>query len=112
MIRLKELREARGWGMREASRFLGKSYTTYVNHEKGYREPNSEDLKAYAAAYGVTIDYLIGRTSTAENKPEDELLALFAILNEQGQRVAVAQIRALTNLPEFTQKSGAICETA
>ena len=63
MIRLKELREERGWSMRDAAKFLGKSYTTYVNHEKEYREPNSEDLVAYAKAYGVTIDYLVGRTN-------------------------------------------------
>ena len=63
MIRLKELREERGWSMRDAAKFLGKSYTTYVNHEKEYREPNSEDLVAYAKAYGVSIDYLVGRTN-------------------------------------------------
>lgn len=62
MIRLKELREERKWSMRDAATFLGKSYTTYVNHEKGYREPNSDDLVHYARAYGVSIDYLVGRT--------------------------------------------------
>ena len=45
MIRLKELREERGLNKTEAADFLGKKYTTYINHEKGYREPNSEDLK-------------------------------------------------------------------
>lgn len=63
MIRLKELREERGWSMREAAKFLKKPYTTYVNHEKNFREPNSEDLSAYAKAYGVSVDYLIGRTN-------------------------------------------------
>lgn len=62
MIRLKELREERHWKMREAAKFLNKAYTTYVNHEKEYRQPNSEDLAAYAKAYGVSVDYLIGRT--------------------------------------------------
>ena len=63
MIRLKELREERKWNMREAAQFLGQKYTTYVNHEKEYREPNSEDLVKYAKAYGVSIDYLVGRTN-------------------------------------------------
>ena len=62
MIRLKELREERGWSMKDASRFLKKTYTTYVNHEKGYREPDSDDLVSYSRAYGVSIDYLLGRT--------------------------------------------------
>lgn len=67
MIRLKELREERKWSMRDAASFLKKSYTTYVNHEKGYREPNSDDLVHYAKAYGVSIDYLVGRTDERNN---------------------------------------------
>ena len=67
MIRLKELREERNWSMRDAASFLKKSYTTYVNHEKGYREPNSDDLVHYARAYGVSIDYLVGRTNERNN---------------------------------------------
>ena len=63
MIRLKELREERGWKKADAARFLGKKYMTYVHHENGEREPDSEDLKAYAKAYGVSIDYLVGRTN-------------------------------------------------
>lgn len=62
MIRLKELREERNWSMRDAAKFLNKPYMTYVNHEKETREPNSEDLVSYAKAYGVSIDYLVGRT--------------------------------------------------
>lgn len=79
MLRLKELREERKWSMRDAAKFLGKSYTTYVNHEKGYREPNSEDLASYAKAYKVSIDYLIGRTnvrtpiSSDNNDPKEAL---------------------------------------
>lgn len=62
MIRLKELREERGWSMARAAKFLNKPYTTYVNHEKELREPNSEDLISYAKAYSVSVDYLVGRT--------------------------------------------------
>ena len=62
MIRLKQLREEKNWSMRDAAIFLKKPYTTYVNHEKELREPSSEDLKTYAKAYGVSVDYLLGRT--------------------------------------------------
>ena len=72
MIRLKELREERKWSMRDAARFLNKPYTTYVNHEKGYREPDSEDLKAYAKAYDVSIDYLVGRTDIKKAVIQDD----------------------------------------
>ena len=72
MIRLKELREERKWSMRDAARFLNKPYTTYVNHEKEYREPDSEDLKAYAKAYDVSIDYLVGRTDIKKAVIQDD----------------------------------------
>ena len=62
MNRLKELREERGWSMRDAAKFLDKPYTTYVNHEKQYRELDSEDLRHYADKYKVSIDYLVGRS--------------------------------------------------
>lgn len=85
MIRLKELREERNWKMREAAAFLNKSYTTYVNHEKGYREPNSEDLKSYAKAYGVSVDYLIGRTNVrtpiSEDRTDEKDALRFALFN-------------------------------
>lgn len=62
MNRLKEMREARGLNMREAARLLKMPYTTYVNYEKGAREPNSETLIQLADFYDTTIDYMLGKT--------------------------------------------------
>ena len=62
MLRLKQLRQERNWTMRTAAKFLNKPYSTYVNHEKGYREPTTEDLIHYAKGYDITVDYLVGRT--------------------------------------------------
>ena len=59
MLRLKELREARGVSMKETARNLNIPYTTYVNYEKGLREPNSETLISIAKFYGCSIDYLL-----------------------------------------------------
>ena len=50
--------------MREAARKLNMPYTTYVNYEKGTREPNSETLIVLAEFYGVSIDYLLCKSST------------------------------------------------
>ncbi len=62
MNRLKELREARGMNMRETAKALNMPYTTYVNYEKGVREPNSETLIAMANFYNTSIDFLIGKS--------------------------------------------------
>lgn len=62
MLLLKQLREARGLNMRETAKLLEMPYTTYVNYEKGLREPTSEMLIALADFFEVTIDYLLGRS--------------------------------------------------
>lgn len=96
MIRLKQLREERHWSMAKAAEFLGKSYTTYVNHEKEYREPNSEDLIAYARAYGVSVDFLVGRTDyrtpraeAGQKSDEDELVEELQMLRDLPERRAL-----------------------
>jgi len=61
MNRIKELREEAGMNMREAAKKLGLKYTTYVNYEKGLREPNSETLITIADKYHVSIDFLLGK---------------------------------------------------
>jgi len=63
MFRIKELREARGLNMKEAARLLNMPYTTYVNYEKGLREPTSEVLIQIANFYDASIDYIIGRSN-------------------------------------------------
>lgn len=64
--RLKELRLSRDMTMKDAAKQLGLPYTTYVNYEKGLREPNSETLIAFANLYGVSVDYVIGRSVSSE----------------------------------------------
>jgi len=71
MNRLKELRVARKMNMRELAAHLNMPYTTYVNYEKGAREPNSETLIMLANFFGVSVDYLLGRS----DEPFDPMLS-------------------------------------
>ena len=48
--------------MRQVAQLLNIPYTTYVNYEKGVREPNFEMLIAIANMYSVSVDYLLGRS--------------------------------------------------
>ena len=68
---MKELRAERGIPMKEAARQLEVPYTTYVNYEKGFREPNSEMLIKIASFYNCSVDYLIGKS--AERISDDVL---------------------------------------
>lgn len=75
MNRLKELREARGMTMKEVAQRLGMPYTTYVNYEKGQREPNSETLILLADFFETSIDYLIGKDVSGSGlRPMPELV--------------------------------------
>lgn len=72
MFRIKELREKKRLNMREAARLLKMPYTTYVNYEKGLREPTSEVLIQLAEFYDTSVDYIVGRIATvsAVNYPD------------------------------------------
>ena len=75
MIRFKQLREEKGWNMRETARMLGIPYTTYISYEKGDREPNSEMLIKFADFFNVSVDYLIGMNRGASSlRPMPELV--------------------------------------
>lgn len=74
MNRLKEIREARGLNMREAARLLKMPYTTYVNYEKGAREPNSETLIQLANFYETTIDYMLCKTDVNDYEEQFNIL--------------------------------------
>lgn len=68
MNRIKNLRLDMGISMRQAASDIGIPYTTYVNYEKGVREPNSEMLVILANYFSVSIDYLLGRSDTKIDK--------------------------------------------
>ena len=63
MNRIPELRKERGISMKQAAEQLGMPYTTYVNYEKGVRQPNSETLIDLANFYNTSIDYMLGKSN-------------------------------------------------
>lgn len=64
--RLKELREGRRIYQRELGEMLGLSFRGYQNYETGQSEPKLATLIALADYYGVSIDYLVGRTDVPD----------------------------------------------
>ena len=66
MLRIKQLRESRKLNMKEAARLLNMPYTTYVNYEKGLREPTSEVLIQLADFFETTVDFLVGRNCSRD----------------------------------------------
>lgn len=64
-IRLKMLREDVGYSQQSFADTFGKSQSAVGSWEAGQREPEIDTLIGIADFFGVTLDYLVGRT---ENK--------------------------------------------
>lgn len=59
---LKCLREQKGVYLKEVAPVLGVSVGTMSNYEHGVHAPDPDTLVQLADYYGVSVDYLIGRT--------------------------------------------------
>ena len=64
--RIKELRKANGLSQEELGRIIGvKKYAVY-SYEKGRAYPEMRGFIALAEYFGVSMDYLAGRTDKRE----------------------------------------------
>lgn len=63
-MRLKELREEKYITQKEVAAVIHCTKGTYSRYEREEREPGIDVLCELADYYGVTIDYLVGRTDT------------------------------------------------
>lgn len=61
-VRLKEVRQKSLKKQREVADCLGMKIRSYQLYEEGKTEPNIEKLIALADYFGVSLDYLMGRT--------------------------------------------------
>ena len=63
MIRLKELRESRGYTQLKVAMDLNMNQNSVSRYENGQREAGYDLLIRFADYYGVSIDYILGRTN-------------------------------------------------
>ena len=61
-MRLHQLRTERNITLKTLAEHLGVTVRTITNYENGSREPNIATIIALADYFGVTTDYLLGRT--------------------------------------------------
>lgn len=80
--RLRELRQQKGLSLEEVGRLLSMSFNAIAMYERGERTPPAHRLQRLADFYGVSVDYLLGRTDdpgprgtrTGPRLPENNLL--------------------------------------
>ena len=64
--RLKELRNAKGVTQKAMAEYLGITERAYSKYEYALREPNHGTTIKLADYFGVSIDYLMGRTDNSQ----------------------------------------------
>lgn len=60
--RIREMRERRGMNQTDVAKILCMSQTGYSKYETGENDIPTEVLVCLADLYGVSVDYLLGRT--------------------------------------------------
>ena len=103
MRRLRELRLEKGLTILQVSLELEVSHTTIQQYETGTNEPNIAMLIKLADFYGVTIDYLVGRSPVrGPLTDEDEALAY----QLRHLKNSTAKQAAITLLGEVREEQG------
>ncbi|MBR6785487.1 MAG: helix-turn-helix transcriptional regulator [Clostridia bacterium] len=106
-IILCELRKEKGLSQKEAAAKLGVSQALLSHYEKGIRECGQNFLIKVADFYGVTCDYLLGRT-TAKTNTQDKL-EMF--IEDKMMRLTPSSetfIKAALLLIEYMQKNSSV----
>ena len=96
-IQLKRLRELKGKSQQEFAADIGVAQSAVGNWESGTREPGS-----IADYFGVSTDFLLGRTDQQEKPiPEDgdgrkrEFIHLYEQLPDEEKSLIIRQIKGL-----------------
>lgn len=101
--RLSELRKERGLSQKEAAAQLGVSQALLSHYEKGIRECGLDFVVKVSEFYGVTCDYLLGRSDSrmgfngelsSKDIPEDNIMDFHTL------------IRAASSVMEAANKDG------
>lgn len=72
MENLRKLRKQANLTMKQLGKIIGAAESTISLYEKGSREPDNATLKKLADYFGVSVDYLLGRTDKKESDPFEE----------------------------------------
>lgn len=64
---LRKLRHENGIYQKELAKYLNVSNGTISNYEKGTHSPDLDTLQKFAEYFGVSTDYLLGRTEFSDN---------------------------------------------
>lgn len=64
MNRISEVRKQNGYSQAALGRAINRAQNTICNWENGNREPDNESLLRLSSLFGVSVDYLLGKSDT------------------------------------------------
>ena len=107
MNRLKALRSERGMSQTEFANKIGVAQNTVSNWENGNRLIDTETVARIADYFGVTIDYLLGRTDDMNQNSVEENISFddftYAMYNES-KELTEEDKQALLGLARLLKK--------
>lgn len=95
-IRLKELREQAGFSQAVLARKLGVRQSTVGMWENGSNKPQNSKLEMLATMFGVSTDYLLGRSDDPQRKTEQE--------HEDGTQMTDAEYALSMRIRKLSEK--------
>lgn len=98
--RIKELRIKKGWSQDDLADRMGMNRANISNYERGTNKNiPSDTLKKFADVFGVSSDYLLGKTENSD-QPESEFLKRLDIDDED----TLNQFKLVLDGKELTQE--------
>lgn len=64
--RINKLRNDKGWSLRELENRTGINYSVLSRIESGKRSLTDQEINVFSDLFGVTTDYLLGRTDNPQ----------------------------------------------
>jgi len=105
MTRLRECRENANLSQKYVAITLGISSPSVANWERGKTNPTKENIMRLADLYGVSVDYLLGRTDDVNGIADDEISS--PLLSED-EMVLLERYRALSDEDKELLRSDAL----
>ena len=103
-MRLKELRNSRNLSQKELADKLGYKQGTISQWEMGRRSLDIDTLLRLSEFYGVSTDYILGRSAksgTLTDPLQNKLLGMFNNLNDIGKLEAIKRVSELSQLKKY-----------
>jgi transcriptional regulator with XRE-family HTH domain len=110
--RLRELRTSRNIAQEEVARHIGITRSAYSHYEINNRQPVYETLIKLAAYFDVSLDYIIGgttskhKTETSDTQDTREIMHLLQNMNQEQRRKSIRLMSDIIRTDAFESHNG------